>query len=155
MVHATESSLEACFEPTAPKCSPVPRWGAEVQGERSCTENMLSPSFPTQASISPQPGSSRVSRPGSLHRSTAPSEEKKPETAVSRLQRREQLKKANTLPTSVTGRALACNYCFYFLPQRLRHHRAQALCRPSLIHRPQGIPQLSVGGRKTFPVSCL
>ncbi|XP_055485173.1 capping protein-inhibiting regulator of actin dynamics isoform X1 [Psammomys obesus] len=54
------------------------------------------------ASVSPQPGSSRVSRPGSLHRSTAPSEEKKPETAVSRLQRREQLKKANTLPTSVT-----------------------------------------------------
>uniref|UniRef100_A0A8C8TC06 Capping protein inhibiting regulator of actin n=1 Tax=Peromyscus maniculatus bairdii TaxID=230844 RepID=A0A8C8TC06_PERMB len=54
------------------------------------------------ASVSPQPGSSRVSRAGSLHKSAPPSEEKKPETAVSRLQRREQLKKANTLPTSVT-----------------------------------------------------
>ncbi|XP_059132028.1 capping protein-inhibiting regulator of actin dynamics isoform X2 [Peromyscus eremicus] len=53
-------------------------------------------------SVSPQPGSSRVSRAGSLHKSATPSEEKKPETAVSRLQRREQLKKANTLPTSVT-----------------------------------------------------
>ncbi|XP_029419459.1 cancer-related regulator of actin dynamics isoform X3 [Nannospalax galili] len=54
-------------------------------------------------SVSPQPGSSHVSRAGSLHKSTAePAEEKKPETAVSRLQRRDQLKKANTLPTSVT-----------------------------------------------------
>ncbi|XP_035293279.1 capping protein inhibiting regulator of actin dynamics [Cricetulus griseus] len=53
-------------------------------------------------SVSPQPGSSRGSRAGSLHKSATPSEEKKPETAVSRLQRREQLKKANTLPTSVT-----------------------------------------------------
>ncbi|XP_016063285.1 PREDICTED: uncharacterized protein KIAA1211 homolog [Miniopterus natalensis] len=51
---------------------------------------------------SPQPGSSSVSRAGSLHKSTAQPEEKKPETAVSRLERREQLKKANTLPTSVT-----------------------------------------------------
>ncbi|KAL2780285.1 capping protein-inhibiting regulator of actin dynamics isoform 2 [Daubentonia madagascariensis] len=53
-------------------------------------------------SVSPQPGSSSVSRAGSLHKSTAQPEEKKPETAVSRLERREQLKKANTLPTSVT-----------------------------------------------------
>ncbi|XP_054544248.1 capping protein-inhibiting regulator of actin dynamics isoform X2 [Talpa occidentalis] len=43
-----------------------------------------------------------VSRAGSLHKSTAQPEEKKPETAVARLERREQLKKANTLPTSVT-----------------------------------------------------
>ncbi|XP_051026382.1 capping protein-inhibiting regulator of actin dynamics [Acomys russatus] len=53
-------------------------------------------------SVSPQPGSSRLSRAGSLHKSAAPSEDKKPETAVSRLHSREQLKKANTLPTSVT-----------------------------------------------------
>lgn len=53
-------------------------------------------------SVSPQPGSSSVSRAGSLHKSTAQPEEKKPETTVSRLERREQLKKANTLPTSVT-----------------------------------------------------
>ncbi|XP_021117973.1 uncharacterized protein KIAA1211 homolog isoform X2 [Heterocephalus glaber] len=53
------------------------------------------------ASISPQPGSGSVSRAGSLHKSTVQSEEK-PETTVSRLERREQLKKANTLPTSVT-----------------------------------------------------
>ncbi|XP_037685783.1 capping protein inhibiting regulator of actin dynamics isoform X2 [Choloepus didactylus] len=52
--------------------------------------------------ISPQPGSSSVSRAGSLHKSTIQPEEKKPETAASRLERREQLKKANTLPTSVT-----------------------------------------------------
>ncbi|XP_078223317.1 capping protein-inhibiting regulator of actin dynamics isoform X3 [Callithrix jacchus] len=52
-------------------------------------------------SVSPQPGSSNVSRAGSLHKS-APPEEKRPETAVSRFERREQLKKANTLPTSVT-----------------------------------------------------
>ncbi|XP_023566862.1 uncharacterized protein KIAA1211 homolog isoform X2 [Octodon degus] len=49
------------------------------------------------ASSSTQPGS----RTGSLHKSTAQPEEK-PETAVSQLERREQLKKANTLPTSVT-----------------------------------------------------
>ncbi|XP_044621969.1 capping protein-inhibiting regulator of actin dynamics isoform X4 [Equus asinus] len=54
------------------------------------------------ASVSPQPGSSSVSRPGSLHKSTTQPEEKQLETAVSRLERREQLKKANTLPTSVT-----------------------------------------------------
>uniref|UniRef100_A0A671E0Y8 Capping protein inhibiting regulator of actin dynamics n=2 Tax=Rhinolophus ferrumequinum TaxID=59479 RepID=A0A671E0Y8_RHIFE len=53
-------------------------------------------------SVSPQPGSSSVSRAGSLHKSTAQPEEKKLETTVSRLERREQLKKANTLPTSVT-----------------------------------------------------
>ncbi|KAM4854278.1 capping protein-inhibiting regulator of actin dynamics [Thomomys bottae] len=52
--------------------------------------------------VSSQPGSSSVSRASSLQKSTAQPEEKKPETAVSRLQRREQLKKANTLPTSVT-----------------------------------------------------
>ncbi|XP_053510925.1 capping protein-inhibiting regulator of actin dynamics isoform X2 [Artibeus jamaicensis] len=54
------------------------------------------------AGISPPPGSSSVSRAGSLHKATAQPEEKKPETAGSRLERREQLKKANTLPTSVT-----------------------------------------------------
>ncbi|XP_059526513.1 capping protein-inhibiting regulator of actin dynamics isoform X2 [Myotis daubentonii] len=43
-----------------------------------------------------------VSRAGSLLKSMAPPEDKKPETAGSRLERREQLKKANTLPTSVT-----------------------------------------------------
>ncbi|CAO2639603.1 Capping protein-inhibiting regulator of actin dynamics [Lemmus lemmus] len=63
------------------------------QAEKLCKETV---------SVSPQPGSSRVSRAGSLHKAATPSEEKKPETAVSRLQRREQLKKANTLPTSVT-----------------------------------------------------
>ncbi|XP_006730903.2 cancer-related regulator of actin dynamics [Leptonychotes weddellii] len=52
--------------------------------------------------VGPQPGSSSVSRAGSLHKPTAQPEEKKPETAASRLERREQLKKANTLPTSVT-----------------------------------------------------
>ncbi|KAM7157040.1 capping protein-inhibiting regulator of actin dynamics isoform 2-T2 [Molossus nigricans] len=51
--------------------------------------------------VSPQPGGSSVSRAGSLHRPEAQPEEK-PETAGSRLERREQLKKANTLPTSVT-----------------------------------------------------
>ncbi|XP_036889982.1 capping protein inhibiting regulator of actin dynamics isoform X2 [Sturnira hondurensis] len=54
------------------------------------------------AGISPPPGSSSVSRAGSLHKATAQPEEKKPETAGSKLERREQLKKANTLPTSVT-----------------------------------------------------
>ncbi|KAM5271722.1 capping protein-inhibiting regulator of actin dynamics [Ctenodactylus gundi] len=53
-------------------------------------------------SVSPQPASGSLSRAGSLHKSSAQPEEKKPETAVSRLERREQLKKANTLPTSVT-----------------------------------------------------
>ncbi|XP_033614760.1 cancer-related regulator of actin dynamics, partial [Fukomys damarensis] len=53
------------------------------------------------AGISPQPGSSSVRRAGSLHKSTIQLEEKH-ETAVSRLERREQLQKANTLPTSVT-----------------------------------------------------
>ncbi|XP_045140228.1 capping protein-inhibiting regulator of actin dynamics isoform X2 [Echinops telfairi] len=47
---------------------------------------------------------SSSSRAGSLHRSAAlAAEERKPtETAVARLERREQLKKASTLPTSVT-----------------------------------------------------
>uniref|UniRef100_A0A8C9J1Z2 Capping protein inhibiting regulator of actin dynamics n=1 Tax=Panthera tigris altaica TaxID=74533 RepID=A0A8C9J1Z2_PANTA len=49
-----------------------------------------------------QPGSSSISRAGSLHKHSPQLEEKKPETAASRLERREQLKKANTLPTSVT-----------------------------------------------------
>ncbi|XP_042637637.1 capping protein-inhibiting regulator of actin dynamics [Orycteropus afer afer] len=54
-------------------------------------------------SVSPQPESGSVSRAGSLHKSPAqPAEERKPETAVARLERREQLKKASTLPTSVT-----------------------------------------------------
>ncbi|XP_006898145.1 PREDICTED: uncharacterized protein KIAA1211 homolog [Elephantulus edwardii] len=53
-------------------------------------------------SVSTQPESS-ISRAGSLHKSAVqPAEEKKPETAVARLERREQLKKASTLPTSVT-----------------------------------------------------
>uniref|UniRef100_A0A8C5VG87 Capping protein inhibiting regulator of actin dynamics n=2 Tax=Microcebus murinus TaxID=30608 RepID=A0A8C5VG87_MICMU len=51
---------------------------------------------------SPQPAGGSVSRAGSLQKATAPPEEKKPETVASRLERREQLKKANTLPTSVT-----------------------------------------------------
>lgn len=38
-----------------------------------------------------------------LQKSTPQEGEKKIETAVSRLERREQLKKSNTLPTSVTG----------------------------------------------------
>ncbi|XP_035876745.1 capping protein inhibiting regulator of actin dynamics isoform X1 [Phyllostomus discolor] len=54
------------------------------------------------AGIGPPPGSSSVSRAGSLHKALAQPEEKKPETAGSRLERRDQLKKANTLPTSVT-----------------------------------------------------
>uniref|UniRef100_A0ABI7W1E9 DUF4592 domain-containing protein n=2 Tax=Felis catus TaxID=9685 RepID=A0ABI7W1E9_FELCA len=49
-----------------------------------------------------QPGSSSISRAGSLHKHSPQLEEKKPDTAASRLERREQLKKANTLPTSVT-----------------------------------------------------
>ncbi|KAM9678455.1 capping protein-inhibiting regulator of actin dynamics [Trichechus inunguis] len=54
-------------------------------------------------SVSLQPESSSVSRAGSLHKSAAqPAEERKPEMAVARLERREQLKKASTLPTSVT-----------------------------------------------------
>ncbi|XP_044538161.1 capping protein-inhibiting regulator of actin dynamics [Gracilinanus agilis] len=51
---------------------------------------------------SQQPESSNISRTGSLHKPTAQEDEKKIETAVSRLERREQLKKSNTLPTSVT-----------------------------------------------------
>nr|XP_025859287.1 uncharacterized protein KIAA1211 homolog [Vulpes vulpes] len=53
-------------------------------------------------SVGLQPGSSSVSRAGAPHKPTTQLEEKKPETAASRLERREQLKKANTLPTSVT-----------------------------------------------------
>ena len=90
--------------------SGVQRLGGRGHG----TENMLCLSFPTQVSVSLQPGSSRASKTAPVHKPAAPSEEKKPETAVSRLQRREQLKKSNTLPTSVTGRAWA-------LPQHSSH----------------------------------
>ncbi|XP_015281808.1 PREDICTED: uncharacterized protein KIAA1211 homolog [Gekko japonicus] len=56
------------------------------------------------ASINNQPDnkSSSISRISSLPKSTPQEEEKKVETAMSRLERREQLKKSNTLPTSVT-----------------------------------------------------
>ncbi|XP_071077382.1 capping protein-inhibiting regulator of actin dynamics isoform X1 [Desmodus rotundus] len=54
------------------------------------------------ASVGPLPGSSSASRAGPLHKAAAQPEEKKPEVAGSRLERRDQLKKANTLPTSVT-----------------------------------------------------
>nr|XP_056711417.1 capping protein-inhibiting regulator of actin dynamics [Euleptes europaea] len=56
------------------------------------------------ASINNQPDnkSSSISRISSLPKSTPQEEEKKIETAMSRLERREQLKKSNTLPTSVT-----------------------------------------------------
>ncbi|XP_074085476.1 capping protein-inhibiting regulator of actin dynamics [Macrotis lagotis] len=47
-----------------------------------------------------QQSESSFSRIGSLHKSTAQEDEKMIETAVSRLERREQLKKSNTLPTS-------------------------------------------------------
>ncbi|XP_036751124.2 capping protein-inhibiting regulator of actin dynamics isoform X2 [Manis pentadactyla] len=53
-------------------------------------------------SVSPQPGSGCASRDGSLHKPPAQPEEQQPETAVSRLEHKEQLRKANTLPTSVT-----------------------------------------------------
>ncbi|XP_054845847.1 capping protein-inhibiting regulator of actin dynamics [Eublepharis macularius] len=46
--------------------------------------------------------SSEISSISSLPKSTPQEEEKKVETAASRLERREQLKKSNTLPTSVT-----------------------------------------------------
>lgn len=96
-------------------CSPLqsgPSSGTRERGAgqwkppRPCLAWSVSPwlSLSIQVSVSPQPGSSSVSRAGSLHKSTAQPEEKKPETAASRLERREQLKKANTLPTSVTGR---------------------------------------------------
>ncbi|XP_056658624.1 capping protein-inhibiting regulator of actin dynamics isoform X2 [Monodelphis domestica] len=63
------------------------------QAERLSKEN---------AAGSQQPESSNISRIGSFHKPTAQEDEKKIETAVSRLERREQLKKSNTLPTSVT-----------------------------------------------------
>ncbi|XP_072476919.1 capping protein-inhibiting regulator of actin dynamics isoform X1 [Notamacropus eugenii] len=56
----------------------------------------------SNAGVSQQPESTNISRTGSLHKSTAQDDEKKIETAVSRLERREHLKKSNTLPTSVT-----------------------------------------------------
>ncbi|XP_032080348.1 cancer-related regulator of actin dynamics [Thamnophis elegans] len=46
--------------------------------------------------------SNNVSRSNILQKSTGPEEEKKMETATSRFERREQLKKSNTLPSSVT-----------------------------------------------------
>lgn len=103
----------------APKCSQLAPLGAEDEGRQAeapkASHNQSFHVFrsktrfpwlslPTQVSVSPQPGSSSVSRAGSLHKSTAQPEEKKLETTVSRLERRDQLKKANTLPTSVTGR---------------------------------------------------
>lgn len=63
------------------------------QAEKLCRENVR---------VGPQPGSSSHTRAGSLHKPTAQPEERKPETAAARLERREQLKKASTLPTSVT-----------------------------------------------------
>ncbi|XP_060546839.1 LOW QUALITY PROTEIN: capping protein-inhibiting regulator of actin dynamics [Pantherophis guttatus] len=46
--------------------------------------------------------SNNVSRSNILQKSTGPEEEKKMETATSRFERREQFKKSNTLPSSVT-----------------------------------------------------
>lgn len=46
---------------------------------------------------------SSSSKTSTLQKSTTQEGEKKIETAVSRLERREHLKKSNTLPTSVTG----------------------------------------------------
>ncbi|KAM6439758.1 capping protein-inhibiting regulator of actin dynamics isoform 2-T2 [Liasis olivaceus] len=46
--------------------------------------------------------SNNMSRSNILHKSTAPEEEKKIEMATSRFERREQFKKSNTLPSSVT-----------------------------------------------------
>ena len=63
-------------------------------------------SFPSlfQAAVSNQSDNkSGSSKTSTLQKSTTQEEEKKIETAVSRLERREQLKKSNTLPTSVTG----------------------------------------------------
>lgn len=102
----------------APKCSPVSPSEAEVgglagrsppkalhgQSFRVLRLNTHLPSLPTQVGVILQPGSSSISRAGSLHKHSPQLEEKKPDTAASRLERREQLKKANTLPTSVTGR---------------------------------------------------
>lgn len=61
-------------------------------------------SISTQVSIS-KTGS--LHKPATQHEAQKP-EEQKPDSAVSRLERREHLKKANTLPTSVTGRAQVC-----------------------------------------------
>lgn len=92
------------------------RWGPAGGNLQAALPCMVSPSLPLgwihafpdflslQVSVTPQPGSSSISRAGSLHKPTTQPEEKKPETPVSRLERREQLKKANTLPTSVTGK---------------------------------------------------
>ncbi|XP_048365785.1 capping protein-inhibiting regulator of actin dynamics isoform X2 [Sphaerodactylus townsendi] len=56
------------------------------------------------ASVNNQPDnkSSGISRISSLPKSATQEEEKKVETPLTRLERREQLKKSNTLPTSVT-----------------------------------------------------
>uniref|UniRef100_A0A8C3WPR8 Capping protein inhibiting regulator of actin dynamics n=1 Tax=Catagonus wagneri TaxID=51154 RepID=A0A8C3WPR8_9CETA len=60
---------------------------------RLCSENV---------SAGPQPGSGGSGRAGPLHKPGAQPEERRPETAAARLERREQLKKASTLPSSVT-----------------------------------------------------
>lgn len=92
--------------------------------------------------MGPQPGSSSHTRAGSLHKPTAQPEERKPETAAARLERREQLKKASTLPTSVTGREgrpvsvlkdLLLSARFIsprIMTQHLRHFRAEAVSNP-------------------------
>lgn len=101
----------------APKCTPAAPLGTDAGADQQNPQALPCASLhvlrletyfswlslPTQVSVSPQPGSSSVSRAGSLLKSMAHPEDKKPETAGFRLERREQLKKANTLPTSVTG----------------------------------------------------
>ncbi|XP_062837600.1 capping protein-inhibiting regulator of actin dynamics isoform X1 [Anolis carolinensis] len=54
------------------------------------------------ASINSQSDNKSTGRTSTLLKPAASEEEKKAETAMSRLERREQLKKSNTLPTSVT-----------------------------------------------------
>ncbi|KAH0616182.1 hypothetical protein JD844_027116 [Phrynosoma platyrhinos] len=54
------------------------------------------------ASINIQSDNKSTNRTNTLVKPAAPEEEKKIETAMSRLERREHLKKSNTLPTSVT-----------------------------------------------------
>ncbi|XP_042325536.1 capping protein-inhibiting regulator of actin dynamics [Sceloporus undulatus] len=54
------------------------------------------------ASINSQSDNKITNRTNTLVKPAAPEEEKKIETAMSRLERREHLKKSNTLPTSVT-----------------------------------------------------
>ncbi|KAM6401165.1 capping protein-inhibiting regulator of actin dynamics isoform 2-T2 [Pluvialis apricaria] len=68
------------------------------QAEKLAKENAAVSNQPDNKSSS----SSSSSKPSTLQKSTTQEGEKKIETAVSRLERREQLKKSNTLPTSVT-----------------------------------------------------